>query len=86
MCQQMCQIRNDSCRIQARQRALNDFEMYKIEREKEHRPVKRTVSSFENTDSCNDNCGCDANYNLCFTNCGGKIIENKVCTAFCDKA
>jgi len=85
MCHQMCRMRNDTCQMQARQKAIFEFEHYKSVREKNHQPVEKTVRYFDESGECNDNCGCDETFNVCYTACGGSISERQVCTAFCDK-
>lgn len=33
--------------------------------------------------NCNFVCSCDARYRACYTSCGGEVLEQKTCTAFC---
>lgn len=85
-CEQMCQMRNDNCRMQARQDAMYQFEIYRGERERQHKPIKKSVSDFDRSIfTCHESCGCEANYRVCYAQCGGAVLERRVCTAFCDK-
>jgi len=33
---------------------------------------------------CRRDCGCQSDYNACFTNCGGEIVLHKICVENCD--
>ena len=85
MCEQMNASRKDACLSKARQDALYEFEIYKLQREKEKKSIDKTPRSFERTWQCNQDSQCKASFNSCYTTCGGDIYERKVCTAFCDK-
>lgn len=50
------------------------------------RPVKPTLAreaSSIRKASCNNNCGCNSNYRLCYTSCGGVVKSRKVCIKNC---
>ena len=85
MCTQMCQMRNDACRIEAAHKADYDFRNYKERRQKMNAPVIKSLSDFDESHKCNRDCGCEGNFNSCYTICGGQIEEKQVCTAFCDQ-
>jgi len=85
-CEQMCQMRNDTCRAQAKQNAVYQYEMYKEEQHDRGQPVDKRVSDFDDSSSCNNDCNCAPTYNACYSACGGQILTRKVCVAFCDKA
>lgn len=84
-CEQMCRMNNESCRARAHQQAVEEFRQYKHDRKREHKEVKRNVSDFEHTSSCNQDCDCEPNYRACYSACGGQVLERDVCVAFCDK-
>ena len=84
MCEQMCQLRNQTCRLQAHQDALYQYETYKQEQERKGLTVTRNVSDFEYSHICSEQCGCTSTFNTCYSACGGKVTEHKVCVAFCD--
>ncbi|KJV69117.1 hypothetical protein [Candidatus Neoehrlichia procyonis] len=50
--------------------------------------ITKTISKEDKKSICNiNNCNrlCRNDYNLCYTDCGGKVTFNEVCTYFCDK-
>ncbi|OGT38328.1 MAG: hypothetical protein A3F11_06525 [Gammaproteobacteria bacterium RIFCSPHIGHO2_12_FULL_37_14] len=84
MCEQMCQMKNQTCRLQAHQEAIYQYDNYRREQERLGKGIKRTVSDFEYTGNCNEECHCVAVFNGCYSACGGQVIERQVCVAFCD--
>lgn len=85
-CDQMCQMRNDTCRAQAKQNAVYQYELYRSDQERSGQPIKKSVSDFDDSYNCNNNCNCAPTYNACYSACGGQILTHKECVAFCDKA
>jgi hypothetical protein len=86
LCQQMCQMRNDSCRTQSRQNALFDYQMYKHRQKANKQPITKDLSAFDRGGyECNSRCDCDFSFNQCYSACGGQVQEHKVCVMFCDK-
>lgn len=79
MCKQMCEMKIENCRLRER------LEKDKKEQESENTPLIKTLNSLGNLFGCDESCNCDEAYNDCYTECGGKILERKVCVAFCDK-
>jgi hypothetical protein len=85
MCQQLCESRKETCRSNARQQALFDYESYKHQRRARGKSVDRDVESFYDDFQCDDiPCGCDESYNSCFAVCGGQVVPTTVCIAFCN--
>lgn len=83
-CNQMCEMKNQNCRMQARQNALLEYEIYK--RDHNNQGGHRTIDSFDRGSwTCNQGCGCEDTYRSCYTACGGQVIANTVCVANCDK-
>jgi len=85
-CEQICALKSQACQFQAKQNAMNEYQIYKLERERDHKSVDKTVYSFDDSWGCNQNCGCEGNFRACYTTCGGQVTPRQVCTAFCDKA
>lgn len=87
MCEQMCQMRNENCRERAHQDALFQFEAYKREQRARGERINKSVSDFDQSYRCgmSTSCDCTPAYNACYNSCGGKVIENKICVAFCGK-
>ncbi len=84
-CLQMCQMRNDNCRAQARQDAYYQYEEYKHERRREGKEVDKDVKDFDRSFFCNQSCDCTPSFHACYSACGGQVLERQVCVAFCDK-
>ncbi len=80
--------KKEVCRQEEYLKASGSYNLYIMQQSHKGEKVKKTQDDFANYQKCeglyNDS-ECDKNYNLCFTNCGGKIISNKECVAFCDK-
>lgn len=85
-CEQGCRAENDNCKLRAQQSALYEYNEYKSEQVRIGQPVSKTIRDFDRSYSCSNSCNCESTYRDCFSACGGQVIENKVCVAFCDKA
>lgn len=85
-CQQMCQMKRESCRSRSRENAYFQYQAYKAEQERHGEPIKRSIRDFDNGYfECHQPCHCNQGFNSCYSACGGQVIEKKVCVAFCDK-
>ncbi len=65
------------------------YEINTILRHKPYKPKHPQRLSFhdillQQQNMCQKNCGCQSDYNVCFTSCGGKIISRKICIENCD--
>lgn len=88
MCMQNCSLQEQNCEMRADLEAELEYNRYLREREAEGKPVNRSINSFKSTSSCNiSKCenNCTESHNLCYTNCGGKVIPHTRCTAFCEE-
>lgn len=84
-CEQMCRMNNEACIARSKQDAVYEYEQYKHERRREGKEVKKTVSDFDRSYTCNSSCNCGPTYNACYSACGGEVLQRDVCVAFCDK-
>lgn len=84
-CKQACNARKSQCLSLARREAMHQYRLYKDQQLEYGKPVKKSPSDFEYSSQCEQSCGCNDMFNLCYQTCGGVIKENKVCVAFCDK-
>ncbi|MEI8393756.1 MAG: hypothetical protein WCF85_03400 [Rhodospirillaceae bacterium] len=88
MCEQNCSLKDDNCRAQAHQDAERQYHDYVHERKKKNKKIDKSVSDFEYTGHCpsSSNCEskCNGNYRTCYSNCGGTVTSQRVCTMFCD--
>ncbi len=90
ICRQSCTISQQACLNDARSRAMYEYQAYVSRQAAEKKPIKKSVSDFENSYGCGTNSceeRCESNYRDCFGGlCGGQVIAQRVCTAFCDEA
>lgn len=85
-CQQMCQMKEQNCQYQSREEARYSYSEYKHDRKKHGKAVKKELRDFDSGRySCHQSCDCDETFNSCYDACGGKVVESRVCTMFCDK-
>ncbi|WP_041795432.1 hypothetical protein [Pararhodospirillum photometricum] len=88
-CTHSCQRDEERCKDREREDARREYRRYVDEKRRAGQKVTKTESSFYDgygcaRSSCRDDC--DSMYRQCFVNCGGSVVPNTVCTAFCDKA
>ncbi len=86
-CTQMNAIQEQNNRLQAK----IDYDDYVRERTRQGKEIKRNISSFRqyNSVDCDDNeckTQCDDSFNICYGNCGGKVIPHIQCVANCNLA
>lgn len=86
VCQNNCSMLKQACHMQANAIAEPAYQAYLTQMRKQGAAPNRTIRYFADYSSCRDRCGCQANYNQCYTNCGGQIVPHTVCTMFCGKA
>ena len=84
-CEQMCEMKNQNCRLRAHQDALAQYHMYKQERKREGKPLKKEIQDFDQSYLCSSSCDCESTYRACYSTCGGQVLERQVCVAFCNK-
>lgn len=85
-CEQMCQMRNENCRMQSRQDAMYEYENYREQQERLNKPIDKRIEYFDQGSyRCNTSCNCAPTYRSCYSACGGEVLERNVCVAFCDK-
>lgn len=85
LCQQNCSDSNISCERQASQDARVSFRQYAKSQRKQRLPIIKSVSDFKDDSQCHASCGCDSVYRQCYQTCGGQVLANTVCVAFCDQ-
>jgi hypothetical protein len=87
MCEQSCFDQQGVCEQQNRIAGQLDYLSYVVGRQADDRPIKRSPDSFRGHQYCSaEACleRCTQNYNVCHTNCGGKVIPHTTCAAFCE--
>lgn len=94
-CKQSCAMQHQSClqtrALQERNdrlEARDDYEDYVRERTAQGKLIKRNQSSFLYHDAIDcDNSQCEAqcnqSFNICYGNCGGRVIPHTTCVANC---
>lgn len=88
MCRQNCEMREMSCKSDARSYGMREYHRYVEQRRRERAPIKRSPDSFVSDYHCNSgSCvdSCDGNYRACYVESGGTVRAQRVCTAFCDQ-
>jgi uncharacterized protein YceK len=86
MCEKNCSANNRSCEWQAHQNAQEEFRQYAIQQRENHQPINKSVSDFMDDFNCNNSCNCQGIYRRCYSTCGGTVIANTQCVAFCPKS
>lgn len=85
ICRSECQTNNQSCETNANMAAMPAYMAYVQRRDNENKPVYNNVRDYADYSNCSDHCGCESTYRACFTNCGGSVIANTQCVAFCNQ-
>lgn len=87
-CERDCWDQRQSCEQMNQVQSSLQYLSYVAARNSEGKPLKRSADDFSGGRYCSaDEClqHCVQNYNVCHTNCGGKVIPHTFCTAFCDQ-
>lgn len=74
-CQQICAMKNSTCRAEAHENATLRYEQYKKQRLVQGQPLKKSFQNFQRTASCKHACHCVPAFNTCYTACGGQVTE-----------
>jgi hypothetical protein len=85
LCQRNCAANNRSCEWQATQNAQEEFHEYAVQQRENRQPITKSVSDFMDDWNCNNSCNCQTVYRQCYGTCGGTVIANTQCVAFCPK-
>jgi len=86
-CEQNCWAQKNNCEQQNRIDGHLDYLTYMASRNMDNKPIKKGPDDFRGNNWCEaDSClmRCTQNFNVCHTNCGGKVIPHTYCTAFCE--
>lgn len=86
ICQSDCDNTYQACVSNANDVARPAYRAYIQQQRRTNQPILKKIGDFADYSRCTNNCGCQPTYDQCFANCGGQIITNRVCVAFCDKA
>lgn len=87
-CEKECWDQRQSCEMMNQMQSNIDYLSYAAARNAANMPLKRGPNDFGGGRYCSaDQClqRCTQNYNVCHTNCGGKVIPHTYCTAFCEQ-
>ncbi len=89
-CRSQCSQHNQLCRAQADVLGAVRYSDYMHNHHpyrdgKHHYYQTRSISDFSNYSACHSDCGCEADYKVCYQNCGGTVTAHTVCVANCDK-
>ncbi len=86
-CKAHCQIDQSNCKRIADLKGENRYLEYVAKQKEKGKPIKKSKSYFTsyafcNTATCDQKC--EESQRICHSSCGGNIIEERRCTAFCD--
>lgn len=84
-CRSQCQTNLQSCETNANLIAMPQYLSYVQEQNASHQPINESITDFADYSRCSSHCGCATTYRECFTNCGGAVIVNRQCVAFCNQ-
>jgi len=92
-CEERIERRHRMCVREAEDDAERAFRRYRKERIESGKPLKRSLSDFERREAAacgsgfalggEKESGCLPNYQMCFQNCGGAVVQQRECVAFC---
>ena len=86
-CDMSCQSREQVCQAERAEQAALSYSRYVKERADKGEPIEKEPRDFRRYGSCdNNNCGgrCASTFRSCYMSCGGRVLETKTCTLFCD--
>lgn len=81
--QQLCEMRNQTCEMTAKQNATIQYLEYKESQRAAGKPIKKSEIDFDDSYLCDSSCDGTNDYNQCYQTCGGVVTSYQVCTAFC---
>lgn len=81
-CSIRCQRDYEQCNFAAQDEARHEYNEWQRAHSGDH---SRDPSYFVDNSQCNQDCGCNSDYNQCYANCGGAVIPHTTCVAFCNK-
>lgn len=84
-CQSQCQTNYQSCKTSAELIAMPQYLSYVHQQNAANQPINQGIGDFADYSSCTTQCGCEPTYRSCFVNCGGSVIANTQCVAFCNQ-
>ena len=85
-CKGACSADYNNCETIRRLEQQTQYLAYVNLQQAQKLPIDKTINSFSGYRSCSmASCEqeCNNDYTTCYKNCGGQIIEHRVCVAFC---
>jgi hypothetical protein len=77
-CQQMCDTAIDQCKVKADENAYYRYIDYSAIEKASHKDDSKYITDFSDANCCNKlPCHCARNFEICYRDCGGKIIKGK---------
>ncbi|PKP76510.1 MAG: hypothetical protein CVT81_14325 [Alphaproteobacteria bacterium HGW-Alphaproteobacteria-3] len=81
-CRQKADREADLAYEKARDKYIGDLKLHAAAPEKFGMPAEPVRSPYYG--ACQQSSQCQADYQMCYRSCGGRIDEKQVCVAFCD--
>ncbi len=84
-CNAACSNQNNQCEMMAQQSALFQYKAYVSQQKLTGQPINASLQDFYDDSSCQmqQSCNCIPQYNQCYQLCGGRVITQQTCVAFC---
>lgn len=85
-CFDSCRTEEKECRQIKSVEAYAAYMLYVARQERENLPLDKTKADFEDYSACeDDDCAdrCESSHQQCHINCGGQLVEETECVAFC---
>jgi hypothetical protein len=86
-CKSQCSTKEAQCRHIARLEGENAYLHYVNARQAQNLSVDKRKRDFYHYGQCNFNSckeQCEESHRICHVNCGGNVLEDRRCVAFCD--
>lgn len=86
-CKSQCETEAAQCRHIKSLEGENAYLRYLNEQKTKGAKADKTLINFQDFSSCSNGCQerCENVHRICHVNCGGDVLEERRCTAFCDR-
>ena len=83
LCQRLCDSETENCKNRQMNEARFKYESYVSQQRAAGQQPTRDMNSFYDSYGCHHKCHCGEDYRSCFALCGGQVIPQTTCVAFC---
>jgi hypothetical protein len=85
-CNETCSLTERGCTNEMQSQAIHDYDQYARQQFAAHQPMDLMPRDFERPEKCKPvGClaSCERDYEACYERCGGKVVTETSCQAFC---